>query len=91
MNYRNTPHPQTGYPPAQLMFNWPIRDKLPVPPPCSAQNTLLKLVKQMDQTHKQQMKKYSNWESKPKINTVKPVDLVLFKNNSKHNYASFWK
>ena len=21
MNYRNTPHPETGYPPAQLMFN----------------------------------------------------------------------
>ena len=38
------------------------------------------------------MKKYSNQKSKPKINTVKPGDLALIKNNNKYriNYTSVW-
>lgn len=92
LNYRNTPHPERGHPSAQLMFNWPIRDKLPAPPPSQAQNTLLELVKQMDQTYKQQMKKYSDQKLKSKINTVKTRDLVLVQNNNKHrnNYTSVY-
>ena len=92
MNYRNTPHPGTGFSPSQLMFHRPVRDKLPALPSTPTQRKPFNKVRQVDRKYKDKMESNSNRKSRTQTDTVKPGDLVLIKNLDKHRdkYTSVW-
>ena len=92
MNYRNTPHPGTGFSPSQLMFHRSFRDKLPTLPSTKTPLSPFKTIKQTDCEYKCKMKRYSDRKASSKVDNVKPGDLVLIKNLNKHRdkYTSTW-
>ena len=85
LNYRATPHSTTGVSPAELLFNRPLRTKLPaltasVDPDDS-------IVRQRDANAKAKMKQYSDAATGAKPSVVKEGDVVLVR-QQRHNKLS---
>lgn len=76
--YRSSPHSTTQKPPAEMLFNWNIRDKLP----CMDQPIDVEKdegVRETDREKKEKMKSYSDTRRNSKTSTIKVGDLVILK------------
>ena len=63
LNYRATPHSTTGYPPADLLFTWAIRTKLPQTVTVGDKQRDL-VVRLKDEEAKSKMKHYADMKQK---------------------------
>ena len=93
-NYRATPHATTDKCPAELLFNRPIRTKLPQ---FLAENTtsVHQEVKERETRLKKRMKEYADHKTKAKSSDIKEGDIVLVrepksnKMSTRYNPAPF--
>ncbi|XP_062536023.1 uncharacterized protein K02A2.6-like [Armigeres subalbatus] len=82
--YRATPHSVTNFSPAELMFGWNIRDKLPN----STRKVSINKARQNDARRKQKGKLYSDEKRKAKESTIDVGDYVVVKNFIRKNKLS---
>ena len=83
LNYRTTPHSTTGFPPAQLLFNRKVNNKLPQV--SSTENT--KLIEK-DMKAKSKMKEKADKTRKAKSSTIKVGDAVLVKQRKQNKFST---
>ena len=72
-NYRATPHASTGKPPATILFNHPLRTKLPEAPVRQEDPAEIK----QDNQSKEKMKKYADMKTYVKPSNITEGDKVL--------------
>ena len=85
-NDRATPHPSTGVPPATLMFNRPMKVRLPQKEHFSANNDS---VKERDE-FKKKIKSYADNKHNVKYCKLIIGDTVLVKNKNKCVFDSYY-
>ena len=74
-NYRTTPHSTTGFPPAELLFNLKVHNKLPQL--ISEMSVTSALVQRNDAKSKTKMKKYADMKKRASPSPLKIGDIVL--------------
>lgn len=79
--YRATPHSVTNFSPAELMFGWNLRDKLPR----STREVNIEKAKQNDARCKEKGKTYIDGKRKAKDSTIDVGDFVVVKNFIRKN------
>lgn len=82
--YRSTPHSVTNFSPAELMFGWNLRDKLPR----STRKVNFDQAKQNDARIKEKGKQYIDEKRNAKQSTIDVGDLVVVKNFIRKNKLS---
>ncbi|XP_057310511.1 uncharacterized protein K02A2.6-like [Hydractinia symbiolongicarpus] len=80
--YRTTPHATTGATPAELLFNRPVKDKLPAST-TSSKNTM-SVVKNRDRIQKERIAKYADKRNNARSHVIQPGQKVLVANQSTH-------
>lgn len=80
-SYRATPHSSTDYSPAELLFGWNIRDRLP---PIRRKVDVTR-ARNNDKNSKEKGKLYTNVKRKAKHSNIDKGDHVLVKNMMKKN------
>lgn len=94
LNYRATPHATTGKSPAELLYNRPIRTKLPQVT-VESKSPLHQEVKERDAMSKKTMKGYADTKTRAKVSDIKKGDIVLVrqpksnKMSTKHDPAPY--
>lgn len=85
--YRSTPHSTTGKPPAELLFDWNIRDKLPsIRQPLEIGNDKYEEVQEdQDKMRKEKGKEYIDRKRHAEKSALKIGDTVVIKNFAKRN------
>jgi transposase InsO family protein len=81
LNYRTTPHTTTGFPPAELLFNRKIRNKLPqlVKENDDKKTDMEAIVQNKDAKAKRKMKQYTDARLRAKSSKLEVGDQVLAK------------
>ena len=81
LNYRTTPHTTTGFPPAELLFNKKIRNKLPqlVKENYNMKTDMEAVVQNNDVEAKRKMKQYADARPQAKSSKLEVGDQVLGK------------
>ena len=93
LNYRNTIHSTTGVTPAELLFERPLRDKLPSPSQrITDKNQLNQASVSKDIASKAAIKSYADTKRKASEHHIKIGQQVLITNNSPHRnkYTTKW-
>ncbi len=88
LNYRATPHSTTKVPPAELLFNRPIRTKIPQQVTSSKPINKHIMAKENDQQSKAQMKQYADQRRHTKKMQVNVGDLVICKQPKKNKFST---
>ena len=88
LNYRATPHSTTKVAPAELLFNRPIRTKIPQQVTSSKPINKHIMAKENDQQSKAQMKQYADQRRHTKKMQVNVGDLVICKQPKKNKFST---
>jgi hypothetical protein len=86
LNYRATPHSTTKVGPAELLFNRPIRTKIPQQVTSSKPINKHIMAKENDQQSNAQMKQYADQRRHTKKMQVNVGDLVICKQQKKNKF-----
>ena len=84
--YRTTPHSTTGVPPAELLFNWTIRGKLPV-----LKKRVVKRhdeAKEMDEKRQSHNKRYSDKRRHAKKSSIRIGDSFLIRQEKRNKLTA---
>ena len=91
LNYRTTPHSTTGCPPAELLFNRKVRNKLPHITAATLnddKSTNFKEVREKDRRAKLKMKTYADERTKAKSSDIKIGDTVLARQRKQNKFST---
>ena len=88
LNYRASPHSTTKIPPAEALYNRPIRTKLPEPITKPLNSVQHKKLKAADEKVKRKMKEYHDKRTKAKERTFNIGDTVLVKQQKKNKLST---
>ena len=91
LNYRTTPHSTTGCPPAELLFNRKVRNKLPHITAATLnddKSTNFKEVREKDRRAKLKMKTYADERTKAKSSDIKIGDAVLARQRKQNKFST---
>lgn len=82
--YRSSPHSTTQKPPAEMLFSWNIRDKLPImnQPINDGKD---EVVRETDREKKEKMKAYADARRNSRTSSIKVGDLVILKRQTSSN------
>ena len=85
LNYRTTPHSTTGFPPAQLLFNRKVRNKLPQIESASPDKG--DRVQQKDNEAKEKMKEHADTKRRAHQSQLKVGDIVLVSQKKENKFS----
>ncbi|CAB3997487.1 hypothetical protein BOX15_Mlig023251g7, partial, partial [Paramuricea clavata] len=88
---RTTPHMVTGQPPAAMMFERNVNDKLPSLPPSAPIKIHRMSYRQHDANNKQKRKCYHDIKKKVQPSSIKVGDQVLIRSEKKGKVALPWR
>ena len=88
LSYRTTPHSSTNIPPAQLLFNRPVRGTLPMLNPRDKVLNRHKEVKTNDVMAKTRARHYANERRHAKTSNLEVGDKVLLKQRKRNKFTT---
>ncbi|XP_065054391.1 uncharacterized protein K02A2.6-like [Rhopilema esculentum] len=88
LNYRITPHTTTKVPPAQLLYNRPVKGKLPMLPRKHKNISRHREARENDQLRKENAMNYANKRRNTKECDIKVGDLVICMQKKTNKFSS---